>query len=231
VVLLPVLIAIVMLASDRYGLQSFFMRTFGQDLSHQGYTHTEIAFFSQVYFSSLTFILFVFVPMAFHFIFPVRRADGASSLGLSVRYCLPHLPIYALLLVIMVPVLWIVSFTPSFQQFYPLYKPTSLGIWLLFETVYLAQFFCVEFFFRGFSLFRLQNVFGYHAVAMMVIPYALLHIHKPFPEALASIVAGLVLGWLALKSRSIWPGVVVHGGVAFCMDWFSLINSGRMAAL
>ena len=48
---------------------------------------------------------------------------------------------------------------------------------------------------------------------------------------LASIVAGLALGMLALKSRSIWPGVIIHCTVAFCMDWFALVRSGRMAAL
>ena len=53
----------------------------------------------------------------------------------------------------------------------------------------------------------------------------------PDSAELASIVAGLVLGWLALKSRSIWPGVLIHCTVAFCMDWFALIHSGWMAVL
>ena len=70
-----------------------------------------------------------------------------------------------------------------------------------------------------------------HPPMAMVVPYALLHIHKPFPEAMGSIVAGLVLGMLALKTRSIWPGLVVHGGVALAMDWFALLRSGTMAVL
>jgi len=65
----------------------------------------------------------------------------------------------------------------------------------------------------------------------MVVPYALIHLHKPILEAFASIVAALVLGQLALKSRSIWPGVLVHCGVAFSMDLFALINSGRWGSL
>ena len=89
----------------------------------------------------------------------------------------------------------------------------------------------MEFFYRGFCLFRFERLAPGFAIFIMVIPYALLHIHKPFPEAMGSIVAGLVLGALALKSRSIWPGVLIHCTVAFCMDWFALIHSGWMAVL
>lgn len=64
-----------------------------------------------------------------------------------------------------------------------------------------------------------------------VITYALLHIQKPFLEALASVIAGLVPWFLALKSRSIWPGIVVRCGVAFSMDLFALIRAGRFELL
>ncbi len=43
--------------------------------------------------------------------------------------------------------------------------------------------------------------------------------------------AGLVLGALALKSRSIWPGVLCHCIVAFSADFFSLWRSGRLMEL
>ena len=95
----------------------------------------------------------------------------------------------------------------------------------------MLQFVAVEFFFRGFMLFRLERYAGYHAVALMVIPYALIHLHKPFPEAVGAIVAGIVLGFLALRTRSIWPGVIVHCGVALSMDVFAMINSGRIHLL
>ena len=60
----------------------------------------------------------------------------------------------------------------------------------------------------------------------MVLPYALIHIHKPFPEAIGSIFAGLVLAHLALKGKSIWPGVVLHMMIAVSMDFLGLWNSG-----
>lgn len=229
ILLLP-LVAVIMLVMDRYGLQNFFIRRFGEQLITRGYDGNQITFIAQVYFSGFSLLCLVLVPLLFHKAFPYSRSDGANPLGLSVRFCAPHLPIYGLLLVVMLPILWFVALSPGFYHFYPMYKPSGMGLWLLYELVYMLQFFCVEFFFRGFTLFRLQNYFNYHAITIMVVPYALLHIHKPFPEALASIVAGLVLGWLALKSRSIWPGVAVHCCVAFSMDWFALIRSGRIAA-
>ena len=132
---------------------------------------------------------------------------------------------------IMLPILWIACSQESFYQFYPLYKPTTLDMLLIYEAIYLTQFIAVEFFFRGFGLFRLEKLCPGYGVLLMLIPYAFLHVHKPFGEAVASIIAGLILGHLALKSRSIWPGVCVHCCIALSADIFSLIHSGRLANL
>jgi uncharacterized protein len=228
IVLLPLLIAVILLLLDRYGLQNYFMSSFGPGLLNDGWDINEIRFLAQLWFSGASIVLFVLLPLAFHWLFPV---SSANPLGLSTRHCGPHWRVYWLLVAIMAPVLWVAAAAPSFHAFYPMYKPTDLQHWLMYEAVYLLQFVCVEFFFRGFALFRLESRFGLHAVTLMVIPYALIHIHKPFPEALGAIVAGLVLGILALKSRSIWPGVMVHCSVALMMDVFALFHSGRLAAL
>ena len=226
--LLPVLIAVVLLVLERYGLQSAFLRMFGDGLRRSGWQVNDIQFLAQVYFSSACLVLFVLVPILYQRVFPLPVSD---PFGLAWRPAIKHMPVYLSLLAVTLPVLWWAAGRPAFHEFYPMYKPVSLPMWLAFELFYLGQFFCVEFFFRGFTLFRLEQRFGLHAISLMVVPYALLHIHKPFPEALGSIVAGLVLGMLALRTRSIWPGVLVHGGVAFAMDWFALLRSGRMAAL
>jgi len=226
--LLPILVALVMLLVDQFGLQTRFVQRFGPSLLQKGIDPNDIRFLAQVYFSSFTLVCFVGIPLFFHVVFP----PGLDNpFGFRLRSCRPHVPVYFVILIFMVPLLWIASTRPAFYNFYPMYNPVSIGMWLLYEAIYMTQFFAVEFFFRGFSLFRLESRFGLHAVTIMVVPYALLHIHKPFAEALASIVAGLVLGVLALKSRSIWPGVFIHCTVAFCMDWFALIRSGRMGIL
>jgi membrane protease YdiL (CAAX protease family) len=56
----------------------------------------------------------------------------------------------------------------------------------------------------------------------MIVPYCMIHYGKPLPETLGAIVAGLVLGTLALRTRSIWGGVLIHIGVALTMDMLAL---------
>lgn len=60
----------------------------------------------------------------------------------------------------------------------------------------------------------------------MMIPYCMIHWNKPLAETLAAIVAGLVLGTLSLRSRSIWWGVAIHYWVALCMDVAALWQKG-----
>ena len=57
----------------------------------------------------------------------------------------------------------------------------------------------------------------------MVIPYCMIHFHKPLPEVFGAIVAGIVLGWLALETRSLWGGVLLHVAVALSMDVAALV--------
>lgn len=227
-VLLPVFIAVILLLLDRYGLQRSFFSAYGQGLLNEGRDINEVQFLAQLWFTGSSAVLFVLLPLVYHRLFPV---SFDNALGLETRHCGPHWRVYWLLVVGMAPVLWIAAAAPSFHDFYPMYKPVDMRHWLMYEGIYLLQFVFVEFFFRGFALFRLESRFGMHAVTLMVIPYALIHIHKPFPEAMGAIVAGLVLGTLALKSRSIWPGVLVHCSVALMMDVFALFHSGRLFAL
>ena len=56
----------------------------------------------------------------------------------------------------------------------------------------------------------------------MIVPYCMIHYGKPMPETLGAIVAGLILGTLAMRTRSIWGGVLIHIGVA--------IDDGRARA-
>jgi membrane protease YdiL (CAAX protease family) len=48
-----------------------------------------------------------------------------------------------------------------------------------------------------------------------------MHLGKAELEALGSIAAGIALGVLALRTRSFWYGVLIHGVVAVWMDWLS----------
>src|SRR5690606_8307604 len=96
------------------------------------------------------------------------------------------------------------------------------------EMVYVAQFFALEFFFRGVMLFTLARRLGAQAIFVMTIPYTLIHFGKPLPETLGAIVTGIVFGTLALRTRSIFGGVIVHSAVGVSMDLFALLQKGEL---
>jgi membrane protease YdiL (CAAX protease family) len=98
----------------------------------------------------------------------------------------------------------------------------SLGHFLRWQVLYAAQFLALEFFFRGYMLQGLRHKFGYGAIFVMVVPYCMIHYPKPLPETLGAILAGIALGTLAMRTRSIWGGVLIHVGVALTMDWLAV---------
>lgn len=119
-----------------------------------------------------------------------------------------------------------VSFEPGFQEYYPFYKQSHRS-WLDFvswELLYLAQFFSLEFFFRGWWL-RACRSLGSGAVFAMTVPYVMIHYGKEFPETLGAIFAGIFLGTLAMRTKSIWGGFLVHSFVAVSMDLASMLQT------
>ena len=66
----------------------------------------------------------------------------------------------------------------------------------------------------------------------MTVPYCMIHFGKPMPETFGAIGAGVVLGFMSLKTRSIWLGAMLHVAVAWSMDAAALWRDcGMMLAL
>ena len=156
--------------------------------------------------------------------------DSPRNWGYRIRGTLRHFPAYGLMYLVMLPILvWVSSFD-SFETYYPFYDRAAEGgaaFWL-YEIGYAFQFVGVEAFFRGFLTFGLARRFGLLGIAIMTIPYTMIHFGKPAPEAFAAIIAGLALGYLALKSRSFVPGVFLHVSVAITMDLLVLWRVGAL---
>lgn len=125
---------------------------------------------------------------------------------------------------------YLASFRQDFLDTYPFYRLAfRSGFDLLaWEPIYLSQFVFLEFFFRGFLLHALRPAFGANAIFVMLVPYLMIHFAKPWPEAAGAILFGLLLGILALRSRSIWGGAAVHMSVAFSMDMLALLQRGQV---
>ena len=84
--------------------------------------------------------------------------------------------------------------------------------------------FAWEFVWRGFLLFGLEEKFGYYAVLIQMIPFVILHNGKPYMETFGAIIGGIALGILAFRTRSFLYCVIVHIGVMFTIDLFSVLR-------
>ena len=126
------------------------------------------------------------------------------------------------MLAIMFPLIIYFSGTKGFLATYPFYKPgedeSLYPNFIIWESFYFLQFVALEFFFRGFILHGTKERFGFYAIFVMMIPYCMIHFDKPMMETLAAIIAGIVLGIMSLRSKSIWMGVFIHCCVALTMD-------------
>lgn len=152
----------------------------------------------------------------------VARAAGvrltARELGLGVGESRRYVAVGAIAVAVALPLVGALSFTTPFRHVYPAFAPAVVGWRVLAAWLPLLalMLWCVEFFHRGFLLAMLRPALGRLALFVMIVPYALTH--ADLVEALGAVVVGLLLGTLALRSRSIWVGWLVHVAIAFAIE-------------
>jgi membrane protease YdiL (CAAX protease family) len=156
--------------------------------------------------------------------------ERLNAFGTGIRGIAADWPIYLAFAAVMLPLVWLCSAGERFQDLYPFYRINSRDDvgprFFRWEVVYALQFIGLEFFFRGFLVHGTKHRFGVYSIFLMVIPYCMIHIHKPAPEMVGSILAGVALGLVSLVTRSIWPGAFLHILVAWGMDASVLFRRG-----
>ncbi len=164
---------------------------------------------------------YVLLPLAVLCLLPGERI---ADYGFSFKGFSRHVWIYVALFLAILPLVIAASFTRPFQHTYPFYKLAnrSTADFLAWQALYAVQFFALEFFFRGFMLHGLKRALGVHAIWVMMVPYCMIHYGKPLAETSGAILAGVILGTLSLRTRSIWCGVLIHVSVALTMDWLAM---------
>lgn len=224
-----VIAAVVLTVQEYYGGRQFFQSTLRPELETlyagswkwlQFDTYDELYAYGWWCFArSVGYVIF---PLAmWKLLFP---RDSLLDMGLRGRGFLSHLWIYGACLAIVVPVMLIVAQQPDFGSYYPFYKQSSRSIFdfMAWEAMYWVQFFSLELFFRGWMVGALRRTLGSSAIFVMAVPYCMIHYGKPYLEAHGAIVAGVVLGSLAMRTRSIYSGFLLHISVAVGMDLLSL---------
>ncbi len=120
---------------------------------------------------------------------------------------------------------WLASYDPAFQATYPLGRPAwdapggvagYLGAYALYYLGY-------EFLFRGLLLFGLRERFGDAGANLVQTALsAVFHLGRPEAEAFASLAAGPVFGWAALRTNSFLYGFLAHLVLGAGLDLFLL---------
>ncbi len=179
--------------------------------------------------SNLSSLLTVFTPLIlFYFLLDGQRTHFYGLFKAQ------NISPYLLLLAAMLPLIAWASFQPDFMSTYPTYRDSSanefFGVapWvtaLAFELFYGFDFISTELLFRGFLIIGMAHLLGRGTLLPMVVCYASLHFGKPLGETIGSVFGGYILGVIALNSRSVWGGILVHVGIAWAMEiaaWLQL---------
>lgn len=184
----------------------------------------------QLLYWAASIILFYFISPILLIVFILK--ERLTEYGFAIHFSWDSYRPYLHMLIIMVPIIGYFSGTQSFLAGYPFYSVErteqlypNFIIWQFF---YFLQFIALEFLFRGFLLHGTKGKFGFYAIFVMMIPYCMIHFGKPLAETIGAIVAGIVLGIMSLKTRSIWPGVMLHYGIAIMMDLSVLYRKGML---
>ena len=177
----------------------------------------------------VTVFYFIIPAIAIKYLYREKLADY----GLNLRVEPGFIKLFATVVGVMLPLVYLMSQTASFAAKYPFlqiydgtpYIGTTLLAW---ELIYFAQFFGLEFFFRGFLVHSLKPALGIYSIFAMTVPYTMIHFGKPPAETMAAIAAGIFLGWLSYRNGNIWMGLLLHCTVAFSMDVLALYNKGLL---
>lgn len=176
-----------------------------------------------IWWTSCHLLMFIVIPFA---VIKWGLCEPIADQGWRWNQVHRHWQGYLLLLTPILFFVYLVSLGADFVNHYPFYDHAGRS-WvdlLAWEFLYLCQFIFLEFFFRGFMLNALRPAVGANAIWIMCVPYMMIHLPKLWLEATGAILFGLFLGILALQSRSIWGGVLVHAGVAVSMDIAALLR-------
>lgn len=190
-----------------------------------------LSLWGDFYWFGTSFFALGFIPLMLllpRFVRPKSLGLGIGDWRFAIKVLIPSFIVMAIVVVI-------ASRFSVFWKYYPLNgkigweatqwlagtgkAPEGVPLrFVTYELAYALYFVGWEYFFRGFLTFGLYDKLGMNGVLIGNIPFALLHVAKPFPEALGSIIAGVALGLFALRTRSFWYPWIIHVSIAWTMD-------------
>ena len=213
-----------------YGQGRFFRKVLGPLFLERG----EIGYASCLYWQVTALVTYLLIP---HLALRIARRfdpeEGPVHLaGLGLGDWRVGLTCAGLFYAVMLPLLAVVVWNGDFQGKYPLCNDATRSLLhlVVYEAGFAVYFIAWEYFFRGFLLFGLHRTVGPWTVFVQMLPFVVIHFPKPDLEAISSIAGGLALGWLALRTRSIWYGWFVHAATALTLEILVVLIEGGLRA-
>jgi len=167
------------------------------------------------------FILTFIIPLLY---IKLAMKEKLINFGLGVGDVKTGIKSFLLIPLVILPAIYFGAKMPELQTEYPLAKSLlqNQSNLLIYEMAYVVFYYIAwEFFFRGFILFGLKDRFGaVNAILIQTISSCLVHIDKPEGEIIGSIIAGIILGIIALRTKSIWYVVILHAAIGVLTDLF-----------
>lgn len=144
-------------------------------------------------------------------------------LGLTLDHLGPSLLWTLATATALAPILWRQSKKPSFQAHYPEVRtPFTNRTRALNALAWLAYLFGYELFFRGLLVLGLAPLIGpFPAVAVSLMGYVFVHLHKYPGEAAGSVFTGLGFSLVALGTGSLVMPILAHLLLALMTDELS----------
>jgi len=179
-------------------------------------------FFASVWQFFVFFFLMLVLPLMY-IKFRMKKKIKDFGFGLGDRKFGFRLVLIVIPLIIL-PIMYFASGMEDLQNEYPLSKAIIKRHDLIFiyEILYIILYYITwEFYFRGFLLFGLKNKFGATAaILIQTISSCLIHLGKPEGEIIGSIIIGILFGYIALRTKSIWYVFLMHAAIGVLIDLF-----------
>jgi len=198
-----------------YGSTSFFLETLGPLLPQLEDPHFYAALYT--FFASLL-LMGVIPAFVVKFVFKESLGEYGVQIG-DARF---GWQAFVILAPIMMIASWPSSNMSDFLAEYPLHPGAGSSPQQFAFHAFTYLFFYVgwEFFFRGFMQFGLRKSLGdWNAILVQTLASCLLHIGKPGGEIFGSIIAGIVWGIVAFRSRSLLYVLLIHWLLGVSLDF------------
>lgn len=183
-------------------------------------------FEASLYMFTAAFLVMGILPIV---VVRVIFRESLKEYGLCLGDWKRGLPVVLILFVLIAGALiYPASQTEEMRDVFPFDRSTHDSVLAFLRLQFFRGLFFYsawEFFFRGFMLFGLRSYLGDGvAICVQTIPSCLWHIGMPTQEIFSSLLAGLLFGILALRTRSILWVFLLHYGIGITLDVFIVMT-------